>query len=274
MSHRDPDVPPEPPPADPAWGYLLDLDGTLIEIASSPDAVVVDDEIRQLLEQLYERTEGAVAVVTGRAIDDLDGLLAPLRLPAAGLHGLQRRRCDGTRSDVEVDTSELEAVYARCWEGLHDRPGVQLEHKGRAMAVHYRRAPEEGRELRRELEQILAELAPSLELLAGRMVYELRPRGAHKGHAVATFLDEAPFRGRRPVFAGDDLTDENGFIALNPRDGITVRVGESGHSEARWRLPSVRALRNWLRGALTAPRGASDERPPERPPQRPPKRED
>ena len=246
------------PPAPPVlaggagWALFLDFDGALIELAETPDSVVVPPGVRVLLSSCAEAFGGAVAVVSGRSLAALDALLDPLRLPAAGLHGLERRMPDGTVERSARRTADLAGLRARCLSLVQEDPRLLVEDKGVALALHFRRAPEREEELR----ELMAGAAARYEghhLLHGKMMLEVRPAHADKGKAIARYLEVPPFSGRRPVFAGDDLTDEDGFAAVNRLGGIGIKVG-AGESAATCRVPDVAALHDWL-AAVAGPPG-------------------
>ncbi|VVE11762.1 trehalose-phosphatase [Pandoraea terrigena] len=228
--------------------FFFDLDGTLAPIAARPDAVRLPGDTASVLASLFQRTCGAIAVVSGRAIDDIDGLLAPLRVPAAGLHGAEIRHADGELVRTEghaADTERIAAMIAPLHALVAQHPGLLLENKGSALALHYRGAPELA-SVARDTMCTLAELhAERFVLQPGKLVFELRPRHVSKGRAITTLLSEAPFAGRTPLFAGDDLTDEAGFADVNALGGITIKIGD-GQTCARHRLPSPEALTAWL----------------------------
>jgi trehalose 6-phosphate phosphatase len=237
-------------PADAA--AFLDFDGTLVEITADPQGVVVPPSLIEILTRLVARCDGAVAVVSGRRIRELDRFLRPLRLPAAGVHGLERRRADGTirrsapprwltRLLPEID------AFART------RPGVLVEKKRLSVSVHYRGAPAAARAVQDFIAGCVAAVGARAAVQHGKMVVELRPAGGDKGSAIEAFMQEPPFRGRRPVFLGDDLTDEHGFAAVNRMGGLSIRVGAPAPSAAAWRLPSVTAVQQWLAQNLAGP---------------------
>ncbi len=233
--------------------FFFDLDGTLAPLAATPDAARLPRDTARVLAGLFERTHGAVAVVSGRTIDDIDGLLAPLRVPAAGLHGAEIRHADGNLARAEshaADTECIAAMAAPLQALVAQHPGLLLENKGCALALHYRGAPELAG-VARDTMRALADLhADRFALQPGKLVFELRPRHVSKGRAITTLLTEAPFAGRTPLFAGDDLTDEAGFADVNALGGITIKIGD-GQTCAHHRLPSPEALTAWL---LTLPR--------------------
>lgn len=225
------------------WALFLDVDGTLAEIVDDPEAVAVDPRTIAALGRLAARLHGAVALISGRPIAVLDALFAPLSLPAAGLHGLERRDAEGRVHRSAAPAAELAGIRSAFIAFAADRPGLLVEDKGLTVALHYRKAP--------AMEAEAVALARSLEsdafrLQRGRMVVELRPVGPDKGDAIESFLAEPPFAGRRPVFAGDDVTDENGFAAVNRRGGHSIRIGAASATQAGFLLADVAALRDWL----------------------------
>lgn len=225
------------------WAVFLDFDGTLVDIAPAPDLVRVPDGLPALLERLRHRLDGALGIVSGRPIAQIDRFLRPFRAATAGLHGLERRRADGTRVETPPHPA-LEPLRARLVPFVASRPGLLLEDKGLSIALHYRKAPEREAECRAETEAALAD-ASGLDLLHGKMVFEIRPHGMDKGNAIALFLTEPPFQGRTPVFAGDDRTDEDGFRIVGARGGLTIKVG-AGETLAAIRASGVAEIHEWL----------------------------
>ena len=240
-------VGPEPPvrPDGAAWALFLDFDGTLVDIAMTPDAVVVHPRLRTLLCACAEAFDGAVAIVSGRPIAAVDALLDPLRLPSAGLHGLELRLPGGgTVAQHTVRGEGLADVRAWFLSLAREDARLVVEDKGSSLALHYRRAPERERELR-DLVASMAAQRNGHHVMRGKMVLEVRPAHADKGTAIGRLLGTTSFAGRRPVFAGDDITDEDGFAAVNRRGGISIKVG-AGESAATCRVPDVAALHAWL----------------------------
>jgi trehalose 6-phosphate phosphatase len=241
---------PAPPLLPPDVALFLDFDGTLVELASRPDAVVVEAELPPILHALARRLGGALALVTGRRLADVDALLAPARLPAAGQHGaeLRPRPGEGTRTR----TAGGIGIIAR---SLRERFGhdarLLIEDKGAAVALHYRQAPERAPECVQALRE-LAQPWPALEVFTGKRVVEARARGADKGEAVRALAAEPPFARRVPVFVGDDRTDEDAFAAAHAAGGWSVKVGD-GPTLARYRCAGVREARAWLRASAQAP---------------------
>jgi trehalose 6-phosphate phosphatase len=224
---------------------FLDVDGTLLHIADHPDAVAVDADTVALLTRVHAATGGALALVTGRALPDVDRLFAPLRLPAAGQHGFERRDAAGRLHHHARPGMALVLARERCAGFGAAHPGVYVEDKGLTLALHYRLAPHAREAAGALAESIAADSAGALAIQRGKMVVELKPAGKDKGTAIAEFMAETPFRGREPVFLGDDLTDEFGFSIVNGLGGVSVKVGD-GATEAAARLPDVDAVRAWL----------------------------
>jgi trehalose 6-phosphate phosphatase len=233
-----------PPFAD-DWAFFLDLDGTLLEYAAHPGAVHVDEDLIALLGRLQQAAGGAAALISGRSVRDIDGLFAPLKLPAAGQHGIEVRFADGAVQRHPAAIGGLERAAAAIVRLTSAHPGLVLENKGMTMALHYRLEPALGELVEREMAAIAASLGRGFELQRGKFVVELKPSGRNKGHAIAELCRSAPFTGRVPVFVGDDLTDESGFGLVNRLGGHSVKVG-AGPTSARWRMPDAGAVRAWL----------------------------
>jgi trehalose 6-phosphate phosphatase len=233
------------PSPSPDWAYFFDLDGTLVELAPVPTGVHADDALRQLIRELALAADGAVAIVTGRPISDIDRLFPDVRLPVAGQHGSERRNALGqfTRhpfvsTGLEVARRTLQQVVARHTELL-------LEDKGLSLALHYRQAPRLAAYAHRVMHAVQHASGNGFCVQAGKRVVELKPAGRDKGMAIVEFMQEIPFHGRIPVFIGDDLTDEQGFDVINKLGGMSVKVGR-GRTSARWQIQNVRSVREWL----------------------------
>ncbi|HAF43375.1 MAG TPA: trehalose-phosphatase [Gallionellaceae bacterium] len=238
-----------PPTASLEWAYFLDVDGTLIDIAETPDAVIVDAALLDLIARLYRLSGGAMALVSGRAISDLEKLLSALHLPLAGQHGLERRDAAGRLWMHAAPPAAKCTIKEALAPVLAQHSDLLLEDKGLTLALHYRQAPQLAYYVQRLMNQLAREADAGLEVQQGKCVAEIKPSGIDKGTAVAEYLAEAPFTGRRAVFIGDDLNDEHGFAEVNRLDGISIKVGK-GPSCARYRLPDVAAVRRWLGDAL------------------------
>jgi trehalose 6-phosphate phosphatase len=237
--------PPRPPPPHDTWAYFFDLDGTLLDFNDAPGGVRFDDALRAQLGALFDRTSGAVALISGRALADIDRLLDGIRLPAAGQHGTERRDATGRVTHHDFSRERLDWAHARLAEQTAGQPGLLLEHKGLSLALHYRRAPRLGGYAHRLIQTLAPSLGSEFCIQPGKRIVEVKPAGKDKGVALVEFMAEAPFHGRTPVFLGDDLTDEYGFEAVNRLGGHSIKVG-TGRTAARWRLPNVRAVRTWL----------------------------
>ena len=237
------------PPFARNWAFFLDLDGTLLEIAETPDAVGIGPEEKVLMERLVAAAGGAVAVISGRALARIDQIMAPLVLPAAGQHGAERRDAQGVRHRHRFPANVLRpvAVGIRSFAAQHQ--GLVFEDKGASVALHYRKAPQLARAAQAAVRDAAGPLGEQVEVQDGKMVVELKPAGCDKGKAIAQFMQEAPFAGRQPVFIGDDATDEYGFRVVNAMGGHSVKVGE-GASVARWRLENPASTRAWLQAWL------------------------
>ncbi len=233
------------PPFAADWAFFLDVDGTLLEFAANPQDVQVDADLRKLIAALRTLNGGAVAVVSGRSVADIDRLFAPMVLPAAGLHGIERRSAAGEFRDPQHARAAIDAAADRLAGFAGRSRGLGFEDKGLALALHYRRAPHLRSLAEAEMRAVSAGLGPGFELQMGKFVVEVRPRGRDKGSAIAEFAAEPPFAGRVPVFIGDDLSDETGFEVVNRLGGHSVKVGP-GITRARWRLFDASAVRHWL----------------------------
>lgn len=242
------------------WALFLDVDGTLLHFADTPDGVRRSERVCRILEALGPCLDGALALVSGRPIEVLDGLFAPHRLPAAGQHGLQRRDASGLRHDTAVPDA-IDRLRSPLNELARTVPGTLLEQKSHALAVHYRRTPGRAAELRRTVNDLVRSSAPELQVVHGSMVIEIKPRNADKGSAIREFMKETPFSGRSPVFIGDDTTDEDGFACVNALNGHAIRVGKANGTVARYRLPGVDEVVDWLAAWPMLLRKGDDEQP-------------
>jgi trehalose 6-phosphate phosphatase len=226
---------------------FLDVDGTLIEIAATPDAVEVPSTLAHTLVLASQREGGALALISGRPVEELDQLFAPLVFPAAGQHGLERRNAHGKIARSFVDVGALRNAREALVRLQATNAGLLLEDKGTALAMHYRLAPHLECEVTAVLERVAEPLQDTFMLRPGKCVLELAPRGYSKRSAIEAFMKEPPFAGRTPVFLGDDVTDEDGFRAVNDLGGHSIRVGGLEPTAARHRFGSVREVIAWLR---------------------------
>lgn len=239
------------PPATPdgfpdRLAIFLDLDGTVLDLKPRPDEVVLPSATRDAIAVLADRLDGALAVITGRELDDVDRILAPLRLPIAALHGARLRRYGGGRlaSGGENPPARFTAALTAF---VDQRPGLSLEDKGASVAVHFRATPEREDEVNEHVGGLVEKFAPDHELQPGKMVMEVRPKGVDKGGALRMLMEQPPFAGRIPLVCGDDLTDEFAFKAAIALGGSAILVGEVARpSVASFAAPGPAALRDWL----------------------------
>ena len=229
---------------------FLDIDGTLLDLAPTPGAVRVDEPLRGLLRSIERECDGALALISGRTIADVDGLFDPLFLPVAGVHGCERRNGRGYWQRQSGRSADFGEYCARLRAAIAPLSAVLIEDKGCGIALHYRRAPQLEGPLRALLDRLAPRLPDSHEVFDGDEVIELKPRGHDKGSAIGAFMQEVPFAGRFPIFIGDDLTDQHGFDAVRGRGGLAIAVGSNVHSE--WHLANPGAVRRWLGAFLTA----------------------
>ncbi|HEY6578193.1 MAG TPA: trehalose-phosphatase [Rhizomicrobium sp.] len=224
--------------------FLLDVDGTILDIAATPDAVRVPATLKRTLAQLQQQTDGATALVSGRELATLDRLFAPLRLAAIGGHGAEwRTRPDGA---IEQRAQPLPIDIKRVFvSAMADEPQIRIEDKGYTLAFHYRRAPQRRLELEARLSRCLEPYASGLRLLHGKRVIEVKPRSFDKGEAIRELMRGAPFAGRRPVYLGDDTTDEDAFAVVREMEGVGISVGRR-MADAQRMLPNPRTARQWL----------------------------
>lgn len=203
------------------WAVFLDLDGTLLEIAATPDAVVVPTDLVATLKSVGETLGGALAIVSGRMLPEVDRLLAPLKLPASGEHGAVIRMPDGSHDEIDVRipyewVQDLEDASA-------DMQGVIIERKTHGVAAHFRNAPRYERPLRSLAANLIAN-ATTFEIVEAKMAIEIHPRTVSKARAVNRLMSAPPFAGRVPVFVGDDVSDQDGFRAAEKLGGMGLDV--------------------------------------------------
>ena len=237
---------PPPPPLDAAAALLLDFDGTLVELAETPDSISVPESLPGLLESLGSRLGGRIALVSGRSIADLDRHAGRLAIAVSGSHGFELR-LPGASQPLREAPAGLAFARGEAVRFAAKTPGLLVEDKPAGIALHYRQAPEAGSAML----DFMSELAErtALRLQRGNMVAELLPMGVDKGEAVRRLMREPPIAGARPVFVGDDLTDEHGFEAAASLGGGGILVGPERPTAARWRLGGVVEVERWLRSA-------------------------
>lgn len=224
---------------------FLDVDGTLLDIEDHPADVCADQTLVALLERLSKGLDGALSLISGRSVADIDRIFAPARFATAGGHGAELRvHPDDTVSSAKWSLPA--SILERMREFAADSPGLLLEEKRGGISLHYRRAPELEEQCTTFVQSLLPEINQDFRLIAGKMVFEFAPKEHHKGAAISEMMQRDPFTRRRAVFVGDDVTDEDGFRAVNGLGGITIRVGGSQGSEAEYSLPDVAAVHRWL----------------------------
>jgi trehalose 6-phosphate phosphatase len=227
------------------WALFLDFDGTLVDIVERPSDVVVDPALPEALARLQEKLGGALAIISGRPIAFLDERLGSSRFDSAGLHGLEHRIGNDLYLCQAEDHPALRPVVDRLHEIARVKPGLLIEDKGCSVALHWRLAAHEKEFCLATAHAALESLGPDYRVQFGKAVAEILPSAAGKGKVIEAFLHEPPYRGRRPVFIGDDLTDENGFKTVNAQGGISVRIG-AGDTIAHQRLGTPAELRHSL----------------------------
>jgi trehalose 6-phosphate phosphatase len=237
------DLPPPPPDLLRNAALFLDFDGTLVELAASPDAVVVDARLRALIARLGEALDGHLAIISGRPVASIEALLGAERLAVSGSHGLEVRWPGGRHHRAERPAA-LDRIVASMNAFATAQPGVLVEEKPLGAALHYRSAPQ-AEAAAHDLARRLADDA-GLHLQTGKMMIEIRAAGADKGTALATLMEAPTMAGRTPIFLGDDDTDEPAMIAAAARGGAGVLIGGARPSAAAYRLPSVAATLDWL----------------------------
>ncbi|MBC7548949.1 MAG: trehalose-phosphatase [Polaromonas sp.] len=226
---------------------FLDFDGTLVDLADQPESVRVPSGLVPVLRQLAQQLKGALAIVSGRKLADLDQFLSPLQLPCAAEHGAHYRYANG--SQVQAADVDLAPVIRQVLALVQRHPGLQAEVKASCVALHYRHAPQL-QALAHQVMQQAASSCPGLSLLSGKMVFEIKPSHVSKGRAIEDFMQLPPFSGRKPTFIGDDVTDEAGFAAVQALGGTAIKVG-LGDTLARHRCDNPTEVRHWLGANLS-----------------------
>jgi trehalose 6-phosphate phosphatase len=235
----------------PSCALFLDFDGTLVDIAPQPEAVVVPPTLIHTLDSLHRYLGGALALISGRPLEQIDRFLKPLVVPAAGVHGAERRNANG--EITLLPAFPLEAVEQAALQMAQQHPRLRVEIKRGSVALHYRQAPELEAACIDAMQRAV-EQSPGLTLLRGKMVVEAKPGGASKGAAIEAFMAEPPFAGRTPVFVGDDITDEVGFATVQRSSGLGVKIGD-GASVAWQRIATPAAFLAQLQTAVASRAG-------------------
>lgn len=226
---------------------FLDFDGTLTEIVARPELVFIEPTLIALIERAQRRLGGALAVISGRPLREIDAYLLPLQLPGGGQHGAELR-VHGNATPQRRVWPGVAAAAEQVRRRYGDDPQLIVENKGATVAMHYRAAAERAAECQAFMRELGVQFG--LDVLVGKMVVEIRPRDLHKGRAVEALMRRPLFARRIPVFVGDDTTDEDGFAFVQAHGGYGVKVG-AGDSGARFRLDDVHAVHSWLADSTT-----------------------
>ena len=227
------------------WALFLDVDGTLVEITESPDLVRVVKTLPGTLRELEESLVGALALISGRSLAEVDRLFAPHQFVGAGVHGAEIR--SGTSVlEVPEDPTRLDTVRKAFRNFADTHPGTLWEDKRFAVTLHYRRNSAAGPGALALAHRLESELGEEFQVLEGKMVAEVRFRSATKANAIATMLEDAPFHNRLPVYVGDDRTDEDAFGTVNQHGGISIVVGNPAETQATHTLASVTEVHRWI----------------------------
>ena len=231
---------------DGSLALFLDVDGTLLDLAERPGLVVMPVGLVATLKNAERKLAGALALISGRAIDDLDRLFEPLSLRASGVHGAEMRFDPGGPTTSAPARTELpQSLVKALTRALAAFPGVFVENKRFSISVHYRLAPAAEQPVRETVMRLVDSLRPPVELMDAHCAIELKAPGFDKGGAIAAFLATPPFRGRAPVFVGDDATDESGFAVVTARGGSAYSVGRL-RPGAIGAFREPQAVRDWL----------------------------
>ena len=224
------------------WALFLDLDGTLLDIALAPDKVVIPPGLIDALARVGAALDGALAVVSGRRLGDVDRLLSPLRLPVAAEHGAVIRLPSGALDRIPVARRPPGEWMKQIREATRGWSGILVEEKTYSVAIHYRLAPHQRGAVRQLATSLLRTVPDRFELLMAKQAFELRPKGVTKARGVEVLMGQAPFRGRQPVFVGDDVTDEDGIEIADRMGGLGLHVDAAFGGQPR-------AVRDWLKRA-------------------------
>jgi len=230
--------------------FLLDIDGTLLDLAPTPSAVVVPPGLAEALSGLHMRTGGALALVSGRSLPDIDRIFAPMLLPAVGGHGAEMRLSVDSEADA-VHAPPMDKDLKKRFAALgHLDPRIIVEDKGYSIALHYRQAPNFERAIYEAVSAIRADLPEApFDVLPGKSVCEIKNAGVSKATGVKELLKHEPFAGRRPIFIGDDITDESVFAIMPDMKGISFSVSRRSHGvDGFFAMPAD--VRHWLASLL------------------------
>lgn len=246
------------PYPDERWALFLDVDGTLIHIAEHPDSVQPSPRLGEILQRVTDALGGALALISGRPIAEIDRLTDRVAPAASGLHGLELRTPAGGYDAPNANVAGMSTARARLAELAERHAELYFEDKQATLALHYRNAGDAARaEARTLVDEIVDGADNRLSLLTGKAVYEIKPAEGDKGRALQRLMTDPPFAGRCPVYVGDDVTDEAAFVAVNSLGGVSIRVGEPASSAARYQLNTVDEVLEWLEQIATTLHTAS-----------------
>ena len=226
---------------------FLDFDGTLADIAATPESVSVNEDTKILLQQLNSKKMFSLAIITGRPIDEVDNFLSPLLLPIAGKHGAEIR--NGPKKVKFNIPIKLERIVKKFESFSNNHPRTFIENKGSNIAFHYRNSDLTDNEVQAWAKQNI-NLQNKFKCIFGKKVCEVIPIQINKGLAIKYFMELEQFKNGFPIFIGDDATDEDGFKFINQAGGLSIKVGESGGSEAKSYLRDVDETRIWISNFL------------------------
>ncbi|MGO1298687.1 MAG: trehalose-phosphatase [Vibrio sp.] len=229
---------------------FFDFDGTLVELQATPEAVIVDDELRTLLQSLGREVNQALALISGRSLDSLDHLLAMPTVNVSGSHGMQFRCGSSEDTFLHPETITLPDSLIKDCQRFCQQHDLLLEDKPLTVAIHYRSKPEMENQVETYLQQLSERFASlNLSIQAGKSIRELKPTGINKASALDYFMNQAEFKGRTPWYFGDDVTDEDAFTWINERHGVSVKIGD-GESNAQYQLTSPQEVVGFLQDRL------------------------
>jgi trehalose 6-phosphate phosphatase len=233
------------PLSDASVALFLDVDGTLLDLAARPDEVVTPVGLVKTLAEAERKLAGALALISGRSIDDIDQLFTPLRLRVSGVHGAEIRFDPDGSTAPAVANGLPQSLLAALRRAVESFPGAFVEDKRFSFTVHYRLAPSAEGPLRNIVEGLVDSIPTRVDIMDAHCAIEIKSPCFDKGGAIATFLSTSTFSGRKPIFVGDDTTDESGFALVSARGGCAYSVGRP-RPGAIGSFSAPQAVRGWL----------------------------
>jgi trehalose 6-phosphate phosphatase len=227
---------------------FLDVDGTLYEIENSPSLIKPCFRLQKKLHTIHNKLDGALGLISGRSLDDLDRIFDKNKIPVAGNHGVQLRDSLQTK-DYQLDTGNVKEIAHKIGKLLHGQENIEIENKGSNLTVHFRNSTIDSKEIIKVIKK-LVKYEPQLTYLKGKEILEIKPLNHNKGTAISYLMRTKPFINRRPIFIGDDVSDEDGFDTVNKKGGWSVRVGRYKKSKANYFLPNVKSVHEILKQLL------------------------